>query len=43
MEERVRDKVLTVLGEYRLLGLDTMGFIYHFEKNDYYLPHQGSF
>ena len=38
MEESVRNKVLTVLGKYKLLGLDTIGFIYHFEKNDYYLP-----
>ena len=27
-----------LLGKYRVVGIDTVAFIYHFEENDIYLP-----
>lgn len=31
-------KISAMLRKYRFVGLDTMGFIYHFEKNEIYQP-----
>ncbi|MEA3485974.1 MAG: PIN domain-containing protein [Candidatus Aerophobetes bacterium] len=36
--EKVKVKILTRLRKYTLLGIDTMAFIYHFEKNENYQP-----
>lgn len=34
----IETKILTILKKYHLVGLDTMGFIYHFEENKDYQP-----
>ena len=34
---RVEAKILALLRKYPVVGIDTMGFIYHFEKNEDYL------
>ena len=36
--EKVRVKILAMLRKYALVGIDTMAFIYHFEKNENYQP-----
>ncbi|MCD6231858.1 PIN domain-containing protein [Candidatus Aerophobetes bacterium] len=35
---RIEAKILVLLRKYSVVGIDTMGFIYHFEKNEDYLP-----
>ena len=34
----IEAKILAMLRKYHFVGVDTMGFIYHFEKNENYQP-----